>query len=152
MTTPDRSLQVGRTLVMALRQRIMVETGMGLTRRDVAWVFTYTDQIAPMDWDLLDTLKGCKSAATGVPSMLAGILAREDGSDTINLTLDTGETDEPADTVAAGIYARLNATAHGHDVTVEREALRIRLHDPDGTVCGRNMLLRVLADIHSLLT
>lgn len=141
-------MMLGMVIVLQLRKWLALNDDVDLTEADVAQVFAFTDT---MDDSLgvVGTLRGAARAMDPAPAALARLLTHLDPPGSrfaLHPELASGD----ADSLAVGMYVRLNVAAHGFDDAVERRAVALHLEGEDGAAYGRELLQRVLTDIHDL--
>lgn len=144
----EKATMLGMVMVLQLRRWLALHDDMDLTEADVAQVFAFTETMDD-SLGIIDTLEGAARAMDPAPAALARLLTHRDPPGS-RFELHEEHANGDLDCLALGMFIRLNVAAHGFEDAVERQAAALRLEGTDGTAYGREILQRVLTDIHDL--
>lgn len=147
-----KATQFAMLAAFAIRQWLDRNERVELTSLDIAELLETIDGI-PVGHGVIADLTAVRTIASGSGTrQLAWLLTfKDDPSEPFGTFANHHEVAESDDlTTAMGIYSREEAIAYGLDIMQNREAMRLRLADPDGPDYGRGILRRVLMDLQSI--
>lgn len=135
----------------AIRRWLHDSERIELSSADFTTLLDAIDAI-PAGRGVIADLDAARANLTGNGAIqLARVLAlRDDPTKPFGAFNAESPAEHDDETMALGIYSREEAITYSLDIAQNREAMRIRLSDPDGPSYGRGILRRVLLDIRSI--